>query len=247
VTTPALSSLRWVSAAATDVGNVRSLNEDAFLDRADIGLWAVADGMGGHDAGDLASRSIVESLAAVCRSENLGASVEEIRYRLLDVNRALRTEAGKRGESVIGSTVVALVAVGRHAVSLWAGDSRIYLFRDGSLRRLTRDHSQVEELIASGTLTPDQAEHHPASNVITRAVGGGDDLTLDAQIQELAEGDVFLLCSDGLNKEVNDQEIAELLGQTDPMAAAQSLVDLACRRGGRDNVTALTAQFLGQS
>jgi protein phosphatase len=243
VTAPALPPLRWVSSAATDVGKVRTLNEDAFLDRTDIGLWAVADGMGGHDAGDLASRLVVESLAAVCRPENLGASVEELRYRLVDVNQSLRLEAARRGEAVIGSTVAALVVLGRHAVAVWAGDSRVYLARGGSLYRLTRDHSQVEELISSGSLTPAQAENHPATNVITRAVGGADDLTLDAQIQEIMDGDICLLCTDGLTKEVKEQEIAEILAQGDPSFAAQSLVDLACQRGGRDNVTIIAVRF----
>jgi protein phosphatase len=237
---------RWVSAAATDVGKVRSLNEDAYLDRPDVGLWVVADGMGGHEAGDLASRSIVEALAGIDGQANLGSCVDELRYRLLNVNRALRVEAKGRRESVIGSTVAALVAFGRHVVAVWAGDSRVYLFRDGTLRPLTHDHSQVEELIAQGSLTREQAEHHPANNVITRAVGGDDDLRLDAQIQEIRDQDICLLCTDGLTKEVKEQEIVEILRHTDPRLAPQSLVDLACRRGGRDNVTVVAVQFHGE-
>jgi protein phosphatase len=222
-------AFRWVSAAATDVGKIRSLNEDAYLDRPDIGLWVVADGMGGHDAGDLASRSVVESLAGIGRQ----------------ANRALREEAARRSESVIGSTVAALIAVGRHAVAVWAGDSRVYLFRDGTLRPLTHDHSQVEELIAEGSLTRDQAENHPAANVITRAVGGDDDLRLDAQIQEILDQDICLLCTDGLTKEVKEQEIAETLRDSDPRLAPQLLVNLACRRGARDNVTVVAVRFHG--
>ncbi|MEJ2388273.1 MAG: protein phosphatase 2C domain-containing protein [Chromatiaceae bacterium] len=242
-----LSPFRWRSAAATDVGKIRSLNEDAYLDRPDVGLWVVADGMGGHDAGDLASRSIVESLAGMGRQTNLGSQVEELRYRLLNVNRALRLEAKRRSESVIGSTVAALTAVGRHAVAMWAGDSRVYLFRAGTLRPLTHDHSQVEELIAEGSLTREQAENHRATNVITRAVGGDDDLRLDAQIQEILDQDICLLCTDGLTKEVKEQEIVETLGDSDPRLAPQALVDLACRRGGRDNVTVVTVQFHGEA
>jgi len=238
-------TFRWVSAAAADVGTVRSLNEDAYLDRPDIGLWVVADGMGGHDAGDLASRSVVESLAGIGRQANLGSYVDELRLRLLSVNRALREEAERRSESVIGSTVAALIAVGRHAVAVWAGDSRVYLFRGGTLRPLTHDHSQVEELIAKGSLTRDQAENHPATNVITRAVGGDDDLRLDAQIQEILDQDICLLCTDGLTKEVKEQEIAETLRDSDLRLAPQSLVGLACRRGGRDNVTVVAVQFHG--
>ena len=238
-------AFRWVSAAATDVGKIRSLNEDAYLDRPDIGLWVVADGMGGHDAGDLASRSVVESLAGIGRQANLGSYVDELRLRLLSVNRALREEAERRSESVIGSTVAALIAVGRHAVAVWAGDSRVYLFRDGTLRPLTHDHSQVEELIAEGSLTRDQAENHPAANVITRAVGGDDDLRLDAQIQEILDQDICLLCTDGLTKEVKEQEIAETLRDSDPRLAPQLLVDLACRRGARDNVTVVAVRFHG--
>jgi len=238
-------AFRWVSAAATDVGKIRSLNEDAYLDRPDIGLWVVADGMGGHDAGDLASRSVVESLAGIGRQANLGSYVDELRLRLWSVNRALREEAERRSESVIGSTVAALIAVGRHAVAVWAGDSRVYLFRDGTLRPLTHDHSQVEELIAEGSLTRDQAENHPAANVITRAVGGDDDLRLDAQIQEILDQDICLLCTDGLTKEVKEQEIAETLRDSDPRLAPQLLVNLACRRGARDNVTVVAVRFHG--
>jgi protein phosphatase len=227
------------------VGKIRSLNEDAYLDRPDIGLWVVADGMGGHDAGDLASRSVVESLAGIGRQANLGSYVDELRLRLLSVNRALREEAERRSESVIGSTVAALIAVGRHAVAVWAGDSRVYLFRDGTLRPLTHDHSQVEELIAEGSLTRDQAENHPAANVITRAVGGDDDLRLDAQIQEILDQDICLLCTDGLTKEVKEQEIAETLRDSDPRLAPQLLVNLACRRGARDNVTVVAVRFHG--
>jgi protein phosphatase len=238
-------AFRWVSAAATDVGKIRSLNEDAYLDRPDIGLWVVADGMGGHDAGDLASRSVVESLAGIGRQANLGSYVDELRLRLWSVNRALREEAERRSESVIGSTVAALIAVGRHAVAVWAGDSRVYLFRDGTLCPLTHDHSQVEELIADGSLTRDQAENHPAANVITRAVGGDDDLRLDAQIQEILDQDICLLCTDGLTKEVKEQEIAETLRDSDPRLAPQLLVNLACRRGARDNVTVVAVRFHG--
>ncbi|MDD3449814.1 MAG: protein phosphatase 2C domain-containing protein [Gammaproteobacteria bacterium] len=234
--------LRWSSACVTDVGRVRKLNEDACLSLPERGLWVVADGMGGHDAGDLASRWVVETLGALPAPHNLGDQVEAARERLRAVNRRLREEAGRRGKSVIGTTVAALVAFEGHGVYLWAGDSRVYRFRRGRLRRLSRDHSQVEELVAEGLLAPEEAESHPAANVITRAVGGEENLEVDAEIVELAPRDLFLLCSDGLYKELSETDIAGILARTPSPRAARQLVDTALERGARDNVTALVVR-----
>ena len=237
--------LAWTSASATDAGRVRALNEDSLLDRADLGLWAVADGMGGHKAGDLASRLVVEALGAVPEPSFLGRAVTDLRRRLDAVNQRLLTEARLRGEGIIGSTVATLQAVGGHCALLWAGDSRIYRLRGAELRQLTRDHSHVGELVEQGLLARKDAERHPAANVITRAVGADARLVLDTQIQELCGGDRFLLCTDGLTREVSDEEIAGLLAQGDITAAAEALVRRACDQGARDNVTVVIVAFTG--
>ncbi len=216
-----------------------------MLELADRGLWAVADGMGGHAAGDFASAAVVNALAGITgRPASLGALVGEVRQQLEGVNRALNREARERGQQVIGSTVVVLMLSGRHAVALWAGDSRAYLYRQGELTQLTRDHSQVEELVSRGLLTPEQAEHHPASNIITRAIGVSGQVELDSQMYELAEGDSFLLCSDGLYRELSPDEMQEHLGSGDCQQACKALVDAALARGARDNVSVVVIRVV---
>lgn len=231
-------NFNWESACQSHRGMVRKINEDACLTLPDCGLWLVADGMGGHSAGDLASRITVEALKDITTPNSLGAFVDEVRIRLQRVNTQLLKEAAQRGQQTIGATVVVLLAYQNHCVSLWAGDSRIYLYRNQQLHQLTRDHSQVEELIAEGILTREQAEEHPASNIVTRALGGENELELDVEIQELHENDTFLLCSDGLYKELSDEEIKNILSLNQgAQQTTQTLLDLALHHGARDNVT----------
>lgn len=173
----------------------------------------------------------------------MGRAVADLRRRLDVVNQRLLTEAVRRGEGIIGSTVATLLAVGGHCVLLWAGDSRIYRLRDSKFRQLSRDHSHVRELIDQGLLARQDADRHPAANVITRAVGADADLLFDAQIQQLCGGDRFLLCPDGLTREVSEEEITGLLAQDDIDEAARSLVDRACDAGARDNVTVVIVAF----
>jgi len=241
-----ITTLHWSSASRTHVGMVRKLNEDACLESAGHGIWAVADGMGGHAAGDFASQSVVDALAATPKPASLGALVDEVQRHLQAVNQRLFDEAGKRREQIIGSTAVVLLAYGDHAVSVWAGDSRVYRYRQGELTQLTRDHSQVEELVAQGLITREQAEHHPSSNVITRAVGVAENLELDSEMFEVQEGDVFLLCSDGLYNEVNDSEIKESLAVGDCQYSCDLLVDRALARGARDNVTVVVVRTVDE-
>jgi protein phosphatase len=236
--------LQWISAGATDRGQVRRINEDAYLDRPDIGLWAVADGMGGHAAGDLASRLVIHALQTTLPNRLLGRSVMNLQHRLEEANRQLRAEARHRGVSVIGSTLAALVAASVHCVLLWVGDSRIYCLREGILQRLSHDHSQVQDLVDQGVIAQESAEIHSAANIITRALGAEDELQIDGLICEIKSGDRFLLCTDGLTKELSEGDIAKLLGQMAVRTLPQALVSQACRRGGRDNVTAVVIQFL---
>ncbi len=236
------TSFRWQSAGATHIGTVRSVNEDACLDRPEVGLWVVADGMGGHDAGDVASRMIVDSLQQLDRSQSRDDFVDELLARLQDVNGALVDYAESNAKNVVGSTVVIMIGLGGKCTCIWAGDSRIYLRREGRLRQVTKDHSQVEELVSLGLLDRDEADSHPASNVITRAVGAMDSLAVDMVSHGVRDGDVYLLCSDGLNKVVPDGEISEVLGKAGCREAAEGLIDRALQHGARDNVTAVVVR-----
>ncbi|RKT46314.1 PP2C family protein-serine/threonine phosphatase [Thiocapsa rosea] len=229
--------LRWTSAGVTHPGRVRDVNQDAYLDRPDLGLWAVADGMGGHSDGGMASRMLVEGLGRMGRLDLLGSSVESVRNILQEVNRRLLADAAARGDDLIGSTIVALIAVGDHCAILWVGDSRVYRRRDGELVQLTLDHTHVQDLVDKGMLTPEQAEQHPLSNVLVRAVGADSEMDVDLRVEALRDGDRFLLCSDGLVKELRSDAIAEILCGAAPGEVARNLIEAACNAGGRDNIT----------
>ncbi len=195
--------------------------------------------MGGHSVGDLASGLIVDALSRPSAPDNLARCLADASERLLSVNQRLRDEAARRQVSVIGSTVVALFACDSYCGYLWAGDSRLYLCRQGHLQQLTRDHSQVEELKALGLLTEEEAINHPAQHLITRAVGATDQLELDSNTMAVADGDVFLLCSDGLSNELSAQEMQVALTVADCDVACNALIEAALARGGRDNITAV--------
>jgi len=228
--------LRLVEEARTDVGKVREHNEDSLLQRPEVGLWAVADGMGGLERGEWASAEVVAAL----KSAPISGGFEEDARRAGDAihaaNRKIHQESEASGDR-IGSTVVALLVNGRQFAVLWAGDSRAYLLRDGQLHRLTRDHTQVQELVDGGLLSPEDALNHPMSHVLTRAAGVEPGLEIDAIADEAEVGDVFLLCSDGLYGVVSDAEIALALGLAHLPAACDRLIELSLARGGPDNVT----------
>jgi protein phosphatase len=232
------------SNAITNQGNVRDHNEDACLDAGDRGFWVVADGMGGHDFGDYASELIVERLGTIPELVRPSEFVNRVEDELLAVNRHLFDKSMEGEEpSVIGSTVVVLLAFERFCVSVWAGDSRIYRLRDGQLSRVTRDHSEVQNLVEQGLVKEEDAESHPQANVITRAVGGADSLFLDYRLDELAPDDRFLLCSDGLYKDITDAEIGDELTRGDCRETSESLLALALSRECNDNVTVLVVDF----
>jgi serine/threonine protein phosphatase PrpC len=213
---------------------VRELNEDGLLQRDDVALWAVADGMGGHHAGDVASRRVIEALGAIDRPGSGYAYLTAVRRVLEAVNLELVALASG---AVVGSTVVALLVHEEHYACLWAGDSRAYRVGKGALEPITRDHSMVQELIDSGAITPAEARTHRRANVITRAVGAGPALELDVRNAQVRAGDRFLLCSDGLTGALTDQEISGLAAAPDLAFAADALMDAALDRGARDNVT----------
>ena len=236
---------RFVASAAfvSHPGAVRTVNEDSYLDASDIGVWCVADGMGGHEGGDIASQMVVDGLSALVPGPSI---VKQASQRLAATNRELRDLSAKRyGNQTIGATVALFLADGPNGICLWAGDSRIYLYRDGALRQLTRDHSQVEELISKGVLQRAEAKDHPLAHVITRAVGADDDLRLETCQEPLRDGDLVLLCSDGLNDAVPEVEIGDLLGEGNGDCAhiAAELLNLALECHARDNVTVGVIRF----
>ncbi|MBD9564858.1 PP2C family protein-serine/threonine phosphatase [Pseudomonas sp. PDM09] len=230
------------SASKSHVGMVRQVNEDACLDRPENGLWVVADGMGGHAAGDYVSSLIVDSLRNVAVGRSLDEYVAALKTDLLRVNAAVREETANRGVTMMGSTVVALVARDLRGVCLWAGDSRLYRLRDGLLEGISRDHSYVQDLQDSGLLSEAEARVHPRSNIVTRAVGVGAQLELAMVELLLMPGDSYLLCSDGLTKTVEDHEISEVLSHDEPGEIASSLVSLGLMRGAPDNITVIVVK-----
>ncbi|MGE5623036.1 MAG: PP2C family protein-serine/threonine phosphatase [Bacillota bacterium] len=237
----AATEYRWTSASSSHAGMVRQKNEDAFLNEPGRGLWAVADGMGGHAFGEFASGMVVDALDDLAQPDSLAAYVAAARAQLQSVNGELREEAVSRDVMVIGSTVVVLLAHGRRCACLWAGDSRLYLYRGGQLRQLTRDHSQAEEY-RSGGFRPKGGVRRPPRNTITRAIGAADTLELDEETLDVHGGDMFLLCSDGLSNEVDEQQICNALLAGDCVYATETLIDLALEHGGRDNVTVIVAR-----
>lgn len=236
-------AFRWRSAGASHVGTVRKINEDAYLDWPEIGLWMVADGMGGHDAGDVASRMIVDSFGDLPVPRSRDSFLEAILLRLQAVNADLRSYAAEHGMSIVGSTVALLFGYGSWFTCLWAGDSRIYQLRQGRLRQLTRDHSQIEEMANLGLLDKNQPEARSIGNVITRAAGAAESLAVDTITHKFQHGDCYLLCSDGLSNTVPDTEIAAILAENDCENSPRALLYRALDHNARDNVTAVVVHI----
>ena len=235
---------RYRSWAATHCGTVRTHNEDGYVNRPDLGLWAVADGAGGHESGEVASAHVVAALSTLAPDLSAGPALAEVRQRLDDAHAALRGEAAKRGSGMIATTVIILLARNNHFACLWAGDSRAYLLRAGIFTQVSRDHSLVQDLVESGAISADQAEGHPHANVITRAVGAEmESFGLDKRSGPLQPGDRLLLCSDGLCKTLSDTAMAAILGG-DEDAPAERLVLAALAAQANDNVTAVTIEVL---
>jgi protein phosphatase len=230
---------------------IRSGNEDNFTVDASPtrGIFIVADGMGGHAAGEVASEmavNIVQRELSPVRDLDGEDVVQMVATALKRANRAIHdrtlTETDKQG---MGTTVSALLLAGSRYLIGQVGDSRVYLYRDGGLTQLTKDHSYVQEQVDAGFLTPEQARYHPYSNVITRCVGAGHDVEPDIYRGEAREGDLFLVASDGLTGMVDDRRLAQLLGsRAEPERKVQSLIAEANGRGGLDNITAIIVQVL---
>jgi len=232
--------IRWNSAQDTNVGMVREVNEDSIISLPEVQLWAVADGMGGYEAGNVASNMIVKSLEDITNKSSLNDFIDSVEDRLIDVNHRILEYADIMLDGrTLGSTVVSLAIKGHVGICLWAGDSRLYRLRNNEFIQLSRDHSQVEELVQQGFLTPEEAEVHPDSNVITRAIGASPDIYIDINVFSVQLGDTFLLCSDGLYNMVSKEEIQEVLNTQPLEQALDTLIQKALDNGANDNVSVI--------
>ncbi|EJK99031.1 MULTISPECIES: PP2C family serine/threonine-protein phosphatase [Pseudomonas] len=231
----------WRSAARTDRGKVRSGNEDAFLECPQQGVWAVADGMGGHLGGDIASQLIVANLSDLPICRDLGERSKAVRQCLRWTNRRLSQELTVTGvhPRVTGSTVVVLLLEGSRGVCVWAGDSRCYLWRGRRLYQLSKDHSLQQQLIDTQQISRNEAATHPAAKALTRAVGAALELTLEVLELNVHPGDTFLLCSDGLYQDLSGEALGNALGLASPSLALERLFDDVLSGPARDNLTAV--------
>jgi protein phosphatase len=234
------SRVTWSSSGRSETGNVRKVNEDACLNLGQSGIWAVADGMGGHEAGDVASHAVIAALSSVSPHSRPSVFVAHIEECLSQVNRELYDRSLNGGAGICGTTVAVLAAFDAFIVCLWAGDSRIYRRHDNALELITRDHSKVREAIDKGRTGSTGAL--PASNIITRAVGGKADLVLDLELREICDGDTYLICTDGLYRALSDADLASHLSK-EPRAACNALLEQALQGPCDDNATAVTIAF----
>ncbi len=231
------------SNGVTHTGNVRTRNEDSILLLDEENVWLVADGMGGHHAGDFASQTIAENLGLFKQQSSLEDSILLLEENIINSNAIIRNKTSQLGKNAtIGSTLVCVYLWQNFAFTFWAGDSRLYRFRNDQLHRLTEDHSYVEELVRMGKIEAEAAESHPAANVVLKAIGIYDNLCLDFDCFDLLADDIFIICSDGLNKDLKDQNIASIINENkeDMVQLTQSLLSSSLEAGGRDNISIIS-------
>ncbi len=223
--------------AKSHAGKVRPYNEDALLDMTEKRVWVVADGMGGHCAGDIASQMLVDHIERRIIDDDV-SSIDDLRVTIQQANAAIYQYAQSELDgATMGTTLTLLFINDGYFHCLWVGDSRIYQLRNNIFTQKTRDHSQVMDLVDQGLLALEDAESHPLANVITRAIGVDEYVTIDQVSGQLLDGDQFLLCSDGLTKELSDQEIKATLQADTVSQAGLALLHSALVRGASDNVT----------
>jgi protein phosphatase len=229
--------------AATHVGSVRRHNEDNFILATQRGFWAVADGMGGHEAGDVASRVVIEELDAIIKPSTAAELLASCEASMTVANSRLKKLSDERDGATVGTTVAVLLAFDTFYAGVWSGDSRIYRIRRKSIEQITLDHSEIQELVSEGKLNAEEARSWPRKNVITRAIGVRDNPELEMTSGTLEPGDIFVLCTDGLTAHVEDSEILEFASRHHPQEASDLLVALTLERGAVDNVTVVAVQF----
>ena len=235
--------VEFYCAAKSDVGCKRTLNEDSFIAREDIKLWAVADGAGGMDAGDVASRMVIERFRGLGSFLGGKSYLQDVEAAIRGANDDIRAYSDAHlGGRAMGSTVVCMISVRDFAALLWVGDSRIYRVRGGMMEQVTRDHSLVQQLVDAGEISAAEAAIHPQKNVITRAVGAAVGIDIDVTRFRIEPGDRFLLCSDGLTDAVPEGQIAEMMRAADVDQGAERLLDAALANGAKDNVTFLALE-----
>jgi serine/threonine protein phosphatase PrpC len=230
-------AFEFESVALSDVGKVRKVNEDRVLEHPDAGLWAVADGMGGHRAGDVAATRLIDTLAGVRHTGSGYACLADMVSSVEQVNAEIFGGQVRANLAPSGTTLVALLVHEEHYACIWAGDSRAYLIRDGAITTITHDHSLVQDLVDQGLIPAASRRLHPQAHVISRAVGSSSTIELDRRFGIIAEGDVFLLCSDGLTACMDDHELAEAFRAGELTRAAEALMDRALGRQAADNVS----------
>jgi serine/threonine protein phosphatase PrpC len=228
--------------ALSHVGRVRAQNEDSFIAVPESGVWTVADGVGGHEAGEVASSTVTESLLSLGSPVSASDLLARFEDRMLFASQRMRHIASARKGLSMGTTVAALLVYDSFFAVVWCGDSRVYRVREGKLAQLTRDHSEVQELLDQGVLTPEEARTWPGRNVITKAIGLDRDPELEMDQGQLESGDVFVLCSDGLTNHILDDEIATLATGSSPQEACDQLIAKTLERGASDNVTVIVVR-----
>ena len=229
----------------THVGLQRKINEDSVFVDSERGLWAVADGMGGHEAGEVASMMVTDALRCLPAADDVDGLTGEAVEALQQVNSELIELArSSEREQTIGTTVVGLAVADGSFRCFWMGDSRAYRLRGGEIERLTKDHSLVQTLVDAGMLTPEQAENHENANLITRAVGVAQIAEVDVVGGDARSGDQFLLASDGLTRLVNDDELARELQRGPPAEVADNLIETVLARGAPDNVSLVITKIV---
>ncbi|WP_155265003.1 PP2C family protein-serine/threonine phosphatase [Sphingomonas segetis] len=235
-------NLRPFTGVSTHQGQVRDHNEDGWFASEEQGLWAVADGMGGHENGEWASGVVVEALGKLRLDREFEDCCDQIAEALHEANEAIQKESSANGKQM-GTTAVVLFVRGSRFAVLWVGDSRAYLLRDGALHQLSKDHTQVQEMVDLGMLEADQAHLHPMRHVLARAIGVTAEIQVDAILDEIEAGDTFLLASDGLHCCVGDDVIARMLAGASLDAVTNDLVNESLDQGAPDNVTVVAVRF----
>ena len=243
---PSSTSFQIYSHGVTDTGHVRTRNEDSILVHDDENVWIVADGMGGHHAGDFASQTITNNLSLFKQHASLDDSILLLEENILNSNAIIRKKSFKLGRNAtIGSTVVCVYAWHNYLFTFWAGDSRLYRFRDGKLERMTEDHSYVEELVRMGKIEAKDAEEHPAANVVLKAVGIDDNLCMDFDYYEMQPDDIYIICTDGLYKDLDEEKLTPIIAShlEDMTELSEALLAASLDAGGTDNTSVIAMKI----